>query len=73
MYSQEELQREVARQFMAMRDGGWHVLDARQPEDALHAQARLRPTRVPALPESPPLLECLGRSAAPRHCRPCRD
>ena len=38
----------MARQFMAMRDGGWHVLDARQSEDALHAQARLRPTRMPA-------------------------
>ena len=44
---QEELQREVARQFMAMRDGGWHVLDARQAEEALHAQARWRPTHMP--------------------------
>ena len=44
---QEELQREVARQFMAMRDGGWHVLDARQAEDALHAQARPWPARTP--------------------------
>lgn len=58
MYLQEELQREVARQFMAMRDGGWHVLDARQSEDALHAQARLWPPRVPALLESPKLLAC---------------
>ena len=38
---QEELQREVARQFAAMRDGAWHVLDARQSEDALHVQVCL--------------------------------
>lgn len=38
---QEELQREVARQFAAMRDGAWHVLDARQSEDTLHVQVCL--------------------------------
>ncbi|KAK9826824.1 hypothetical protein WJX81_004382 [Elliptochloris bilobata] len=39
-YEREELQREVARQFMAMRDGAWHVLDASQSEGALHTQVR---------------------------------
>ncbi len=44
--AQEDLQREVARQFMAMRDGAWHVLDAAQSEDALQAQARRRAAPV---------------------------
>ena len=66
----------MARHFMPMRDGGWHVLDARQSEDALYAQARLRLTCVPVLVESPLLLESSSGSAeacVEHHCMSCCD